>query len=400
MSLSLSVKGLSVKPSSTLAITAKAKELRAQGLDVVGFGAGEPDFDTPVNIRDAAKEALDLGVTRYTPAAGMPELRKAISRKFERVNGLVYAPEQIIVSNGGKHALTNIFQAILNPGDEVIIPSPYWLSYPEIVKLADGVPVFVNCDADAHFKITPEKLAAACNENTKALILNSPNNPTGMVYTREELEALAKVIVEKDIYVVSDEIYESLVYGNIEQVSIASLGEDIYNHTITCCGMAKAYAMTGWRIGYTGAPLPVAKVMASIQSHQTSNPNSIAQYASVEALDGPQESVQAMRREFDKRRVYMCKRIEAMPYVDAVTPKGAFYVFVNIGEVLKKKYKGETVGTVENLAKILIEDYLTAVIPCRDFGREDHVRLSYAISMEQIGKGLDRIAQFLAAVTD
>ena len=400
MSLSLSVKGLAVKPSSTLAITAKAKELRTQGLDVVGFGAGEPDFDTPVNIRNAAKEALDRGITRYTPAAGMPELRKAISRKFERVNGLTYAPEQIIVSNGGKHALTNIFQAILNPGDEVIIPSPYWLSYPEIVKLADGVPVFVDCDANDSFKITPEKLAAACNENTKALILNSPSNPTGMVYTKAELEALAKVIVEKDIYVVSDEIYESLVYEDVEQVSIASLGEEIYNHTITCCGMAKAYAMTGWRIGYTGAPLPVAKVMASIQSHQTSNPNSIAQYASIEAFDGPQESVEQMRQEFDKRRVYMCERIAKMPYVKAVTPKGAFYVFVNIGEVLTRSYKGETVGTVEKLAKILIEDYLTAVIPCRDFGREDHVRLSYAISMEQIGKGLDRITQFLADLED
>ena len=398
MSLSLSAKGLAVKPSSTLAITAKAKELRGKGLDVVGFGAGEPDFDTPINIRDAAVEALNKGITRYTPAAGMPELRAAISRKFARVNGLTYAPEQIIVSNGGKHALTNIFQAIINPGDEVIIPSPYWLSYPEIVKLAGGVPVFVPCSAEDSFKITAERLAEACTEKTKAFILNSPNNPTGMVYSEDELRAIAKVVVEKDIYVISDEIYESLIYDDAKVISIASLGEDIYNHTITCCGMAKAYAMTGWRIGYTGAPLAVAKVMGSIQSHQTSNPNSIAQYASVEALDGPQESVEAMREEFDERRKYMVGRIQSMPYVKAITPKGAFYVFVNIGEVLGKSHKGTVVSDVATLAHILIEEYLTAVIPCADFGRADHIRLSYAISMEQIAKGLDRIQSFLEAL--
>ena len=395
MSLTLSAKGLAVKPSSTLAITAKAKELRAQGIDVVGFGAGEPDFDTPKNIRDAAVEALDRGITRYTPASGMPELRKAISRKFAERNNLTYAPEQIVVSNGGKHALANVFQAILNPGDEVIIPSPFWLSYPEIVKLADGVPVFVHCDAAQGYKISPEQLAAACNEKTKALILNSPNNPTGMVYTKDELAALAKVIVEKDIFVVSDEIYETLIYDGTEQVSIASLGEDIYNHTITVNGMAKAYAMTGWRIGYTGAPLAVAKVMASIQSHQTSNPNSIAQYASIEALSGDQESIELMRQEFDRRRNYMSDRIAKMPLVSALVPKGAFYVFVNVGEALAKKYNGEKVETVAKMAKILIEEFNTAVIPCADFGAADHIRLSYAISMEQIAKGLDRIEDFL-----
>lgn len=395
MSISLSVKGMAVKPSSTLAITAKAKALKAEGLDVIGFGAGEPDFDTPENIRNAAKEALDKGITRYTPASGMPDLRKAISDKFARFNHLSYTPEQIVVSNGGKHALTNIFQAILNPGDEVIIPSPYWLSYPEIVKLADGVPVFVQCDAKQSYKITPEQLRNACNDKTKAFILNSPSNPTGMVYSKDELKALAEVIVEKDIYVVSDEIYENLIYDDTEVVSIGSLGEDIYNHTITCCGMAKAYAMTGWRIGYTGAPLPVAKVMASIQSHQTSNPNSIAQYASIEAFNGPQESVEQMRQEFDKRRRYMCKRVAEMPLVSAVTPNGAFYVFVNVSRALEMNYKGQKVETVANLAKILIEDYLTAVIPCADFGCADHIRLSYAISMEQIEKGLARIETFL-----
>ncbi len=395
MSISLSIKGMAVKPSSTLAITAKAKELKAEGLDVIGFGAGEPDFDTPENIRNAAKEALDKGITRYTPASGMPDLRKAISEKFERVNHLKYTPEQIVVSNGGKHALTNIFQAILNPGDEVVIPTPYWLSYPEIVKLADGIPVFVQCNAQQNYKITPDQLRNACNKKTKAFILNSPNNPTGMVYTKDELKALAKVIVEKEIYVVSDEIYENLVYDNTEVVSIGSLGSDIYSHTITCCGMAKAYAMTGWRIGYTGAPLPVAKVMSNIQSHQTSNPNSIAQYASIEAFNGPQESVEHMRQEFDKRRQYMCRRVAEMPLISAVTPNGAFYVFVNVSRALKMNYKGRRVESVSNMAKILIEDYLTAVIPCSDFGCSDHIRLSYAISMEQIEKGLNRIETFL-----
>ena len=395
MSLELSKRGLSVKPSSTLAITAKAKELRAMGKDVVGFGAGEPDFNTPINISRAAKDAIDRGITKYTPAAGTMELRKCVSNKFKVINGLNYEPEQVIISNGGKHALTNIFEAIINPGDEVIIPTPFWLSYPEIVKLAGGVPVFVRCEASENYKISPEKLAAACNEKTKAFILNSPNNPTGMVYTREELEALAKVIVEKDIYVVSDEIYEYLNYSDQEIVSIGSLNDEILAHTITCNGMAKSYAMTGWRIGYTGAPLAVAKVMASIQSHQTSNPNSIAQYASVEALTGPQDSVLEMREQFNKRRLYMYDRISKMPLVSTICPQGAFYVFVDISKALEKKYKGKKVAACDEFARILIEEYNTAVIPCADFGFADHVRLSYAISLEQIEKGLDRIEAFL-----
>lgn len=395
MSLELSKKGLSVKPSSTLAITAKAKELRAQGKDVIGFGAGEPDFNTPMNICRAAKDAIDRGITKYTPAAGTMELRKAVSDKFNMVNGLQYSPEQVIISNGGKHALTNIFEAIINPGDEVIIPTPFWLSYPEIVKLSGGVPVFVRCEASENYKISAEKLAAACTEKTKAFILNSPSNPTGMVYSKEELEALAKVIVEKDVYVVSDEIYEYLNYSDQEIVSIGSLGDEILAHTITCNGMAKSYAMTGWRIGYTGAPLPVAKVMASIQSHQTSNPNSIAQAASVEALNGPQDSVWEMREQFNKRRLYMYDRISKMPLVSTICPLGAFYVFVDISKALEKKYNGKKIGTCDEFARILIDDFNTAVIPCADFGFADHIRLSYAISLEQIEKGLDRIETFL-----
>ena len=398
MALTLSKKAQAVKPSSTLAITAKANELKAKGLDVVGFGAGEPDFNTPANICDAAISAIHAGFTKYTPAAGTVELKQAICKKFESFNKLHYEPNQIVVSNGGKHSLTNIFSAILNPGDEVIIPAPFWLSYPEIVRLADGVPVIVRCGKEQGYKMTAEQLAAACTENTKAVVLNTPNNPTGMIYTREELEALAKVIVEKDIYCVADEMYENLIYEGYEAVSIASLNEEIYKRTITCSGVAKSYAMTGWRIGYTGSSAEIAKLMGSVQSHQTSNPNSIAQKATVEALLGPQDTVQEMNKEFDKRRIYMYERVSKMDLVDALKPLGAFYVFVDVSKLLLKSYKGEKIGDVGKLAKILIEDYMTAVIPCADFGFDDHIRLSYAISMGQIKKGLDRIEQFIKDV--
>lgn len=396
MSLTLSKKAQAVKPSSTLAITAKAKELKAQGIDVVGFGAGEPDFNTPENICNAAIEAIRSGKTKYTAAAGMPELKKAISEKFKRFNGLDYKENQIVVSNGGKHSLTNIFEAILNPGDEVIIPAPYWLSYPEIVKLADGVPVFVRAGKEQDYKITAEQIAAACTDKTKALVLNSPNNPTGMVYTRQELEAIAKVVVEKDIYVVADEMYENLVYEGEGFVSIASLGEEIYKRTITCSGVSKSYAMTGWRIGYTGSSVEIAKIMSSVQSHQTSNPNSIAQNATIEALLGPQDAVDAMTAEFKKRRDYMYERLSKIPHVHTAKPQGAFYMFVDISGLLELSYKGEKVGTVGRLAEILINDFNTAVIPCADFGFDDHIRLSYAISIEQIGKGIDRIEKFVS----
>ncbi len=395
MSLELSKKALAVKPSSTLAITAKAKKMKSEGIDVVGFGAGEPDFNTPENICEAAKKAIDNGFTKYTPAAGTESLREAVSRKFSKFNHITYDKSQIVISNGGKHSLTNIFEAIINPGDEVIIPAPFWLSYPEMVKLCGGVPVIVKCSKEQNYKITAEQLKNAINENTKAFVLNSPNNPTGMIYTKQELEEIAKVIVEKDIYVVADEMYENLVYGDDEIVSIASLNEDIYNRTITCSGVSKAYSMTGWRIGYVGAPKEIAKLMSSIQSHQASNPNSIAQVAAEEALNGPQEPVEAMRQEFDKRRKVMYERINAMPLVSCIEPKGAFYVFIDCSKVFGKTYKDTQINDIATLAKILIEDYQTAVIPCADFGADDHIRLSYAISMEQINKGLDRIERFL-----
>jgi len=397
MALELSKKAQAVKPSSTLAITAKAKELMSKGIDVVGFGAGEPDFNTPDNICEAAIKAIHDGFTKYTPAEGTLELRKAVCDKFLNFNKVKYEPSQIVVSNGGKHSLTNIFEAILNPGDEVIILTPYWLSYPEIVKLADGVPVFVKGEKEQNYKVTAAQIEAACTEKTKALILNSPSNPSGMIYTREELEAIAEVAVKKDFYVVSDEMYENLIYEG-EAISIASLNDEIYKRTITCSGVAKSYSMTGWRIGFTGSPAPVAKLMGSLQSHQTSNPNSIAQKAALEALVGPQDSVYKMHAEFKKRRDYMVERISSMKLVSALKPQGAFYMFVDISEILNKEYNGAKVGDVNNIAKILIEEYNVAVIPCEDFGCADHIRLSYAISSEQIKKGLDRIEDFLAKV--
>ena len=395
MSLELSKKAAAVKPSSTLAITAKAKELKAQGKDVVGFGAGEPDFNTPENICEAAIKAIKDGFTKYTPASGTNELKAAISKKFKEFNGLDYATDQIVISNGGKHSLTNIFTALINPGDEVIIPAPFWLSYPEIVKLAGGVPVIVTTTKEQNFKLTAEDLAAAVTDKTKALVLNTPNNPTGMLYTEEELRAIAKVAVEKDFYVVADEMYEMLVYGEQKHISIASLGKDIYDRTITCSGLAKSYAMTGWRIGYTGSSKEIAKMMGSVQSHQTSNPNSIAQKAAVEALTGPQDSVEKMHAEFDKRRKYIYKRICDMDLLDALEPMGAFYVFVDGSAVLGKSYKGTKIESVPQMADILINEYNTAIVPCADFGFPDCFRLSYAISIEQIEKGLDRIESFI-----
>lgn len=395
MALTLSKKAQAVKPSSTLAITAKAKELKQQGIDVVGFGAGEPDFNTPENICEAAIKAINDGFTKYTPASGTLELKKAVCDKFNKFNHLNYETNQIVISNGGKHSLTNIFTAILNPGDEVIIPAPYWLSYPEIVKLADGVPVYIRAEKEQNYKVTAEQIDAAITDKTKAFILNTPSNPSGMVYTKEELEAIAEVIVKRDIYVVADEMYEYLIYDDEKAISIASLNDEIYKRTITCSGLAKSYSMTGWRIGYTGSSAEIAKLMGSVQSHQTSNPNSIAQKAALEALIGPQESVQIMKQEFEKRRDYMFDRISEIKHVSALKPQGAFYLFVDVSEALNMQYNGVKIETLSNLAKILIEEFNVAVIPCDDFGFSDHIRLSYAISIEQIKKGLDRIEDLM-----
>lgn len=396
MSLSLSNKAKAVKPSSTLAITAKAKELKAKGIDVVGFGAGEPDFNTPDNINQAAIKAINEGFTKYTDASGILELKQAVCNKFKTFNNIDYKPEQIVISNGGKHSLTNIFQAILNPEDEVIIPAPYWLSYPEIVRLADGVPVFIRGEKENGYKVTAKQIADACTEKTKAFVLNSPSNPSGMIYSKEELEEIAKVAVEKDFYVISDEMYEYLVYGDNEVVSIASLNDEIYKRTITCSGVAKSYAMTGWRIGFTASSPEIAKLMSSIQSHQTSNPNSIAQKAALEALNGPQEELKLMVEEFDRRRKCMCNLVSEIPYISALEPQGAFYLFIDVSKLFEMSYKGQKINDVGRLASILIEDYNVAVIPCADFGFDDHIRLSYAISTEQIEKGIGRIKKFVS----
>lgn len=394
MSLELSKKASAVKPSSTLAITARAKQLKSQGVDIVGFGAGEPDFNTPQNICDAAINAINTGFTKYTPAEGTVELREAVAKKFREANGLNYTAKQIVISNGGKHSLTNFFSAILNPGDEVIIPAPYWLSYPEIVKLADGIPVIIRGEKEQGYKVNVTQLEAATTSKTKALVLNSPNNPTGMIYSEDELRAIADYVVKNDIYVVSDEIYENLIYGGHKHFSIGSFNDEIFKRTITVNGLAKSYAMTGWRIGYTGSCTEIAELMASVQSHQTSNPNSIAQKAAEEALNGPQDTVAMMNIEFDKRRKLIYDMVCKTPYLSCLEPQGAFYAFVDASEVLTKNYNGKVVGTTDELGRILLEDYNVAVVPCEDFGFDDHIRLSYAISYEQIQKGMDRILEF------
>ncbi len=399
MALGLSKRAQAVKPSSTLAITAKSKELRAQGIDVVAFVAGEPDFDTPSNISAAAIEAINSGFTKYTPVPGIMELREAVAKKFADFNKLTYKPEQIIISNGGKHGLTTAIMAVINPMDEVLIPAPYWLSYPEMVKLAGGVPVDVMTKKENGYKVTVAELEAAFTDKTKAVILNTPGNPTGTIYSEEELRAIADFVVEKDIYIIADEMYEYLVYGGKKHISIASFNDEIYKRTITCSGVSKSYAMTGWRVGYVGAPLDVAKAMSSIQSHQTSNINSIAQKATLEAINGDQSKIGEMVGEFERRSIYLYDEICKLPYVDCVKPEGAFYAFVDCSELVGKKYKDMTIENAADIGKVLIEDYNVAVIPCDDFGIKNHIRLSYAISMEQIKEGVKRINNFLNSLS-
>jgi aspartate aminotransferase len=378
----------------TLEITAKAKQLKAQGIDVIDFGVGEPDFDTPDYIKEAAIDAIKKGYTKYTPSSGISELKKAVCDKLLKDNGLKYQPDQIVISNGAKHSIYNALCAILNPGDEVIIPVPYWLSYPEMVRLAYGKPVFVKTKAENDFKITAEELKNAITSKTKALILNTPNNPTGSVYTKEELEELVKIIEEANIFVISDEIYEKLIYEG-SHISIASLNEKIKELTILVNGMSKAYAMTGWRIGYTASSLEIAKVMSNIQSHTTSNPNSIAQYASVAALSGDETVIKRMAEEFNKRRIYMVERINKIKGLKSNKPQGAFYVMVNIDEYIGKEIKGKIIRGSIDFANALIEGANVAVVPALPFGMDNYIRISYATSIENIEKGLNRIEEFL-----
>lgn len=391
----ISDKVKSISPSSTLAIDSKFKQMKADGVDVVGFGTGEPDFDTPDYIKKAAIKAIEDGKTKYTPAAGTMELRTAICDKLKRENGLVYTPNQIIVTNGAKHALVNTFMAILNEGDEVIIPSPYWVSYPEMVKIADGVSVIINTKEEDEFKFTAEEFENAITPKTRALVLNSPSNPTGMVYTEEELRAIAEVAVKHNIYVVADEIYEHLIYEG-KHVSIASFNDKIKDLTIIINGVSKTYAMTGWRIGYSASHPEVAKAMANLQSHAASNPNSIAQAATVAALSGGKEEIAHMKEEFKKRRDYMVERINKIPGVSCRMPHGAFYVVMNISKLKGKTLAGKVINTSDDFADVLLEKAGLALVPCSGFGADDFVRWSYATSMENIIEGLNRLEKFLA----
>lgn len=372
-------------PSLTLAIDSKAKALKAEGVDVCGFGAGEPDMDTPEHIKAAAIEALQAGFTKYTPASGTPELRQAISEKFARDNGLEYKPSQIIVSNGAKQSCFNAIAAVCNPGDEVIIPAPYWLSYPEMVRLAGAVPVFIETKEENAWKITAEDFENAMTPKTKMIIINSPGNPTGSIYTREELRAISEVAAEEEIYILSDEIYEKLTYDGAEHVSIASLTPEAYDLTITVNGFSKAYSMTGWRLGYLGAPEAIARAIDSMQSHSTSNPCSFAQKGALAALKGDQQCVVDMRDEFDIRRQYMFDRLQSIPGVTAVKPQGAFYILVNISGLGLKS---------QNFADRLLSKANVAVVPGIAFGDDRTIRLSYATSLDVIKTGLDRIEEF------
>ncbi len=385
----------SISPSPTLAITAKANRMRAEGINVVGFGAGEPDFDTPVNIKEAAKQALDKGFTKYTPTSGTKELKEAICKKFKEDNGLEYTPEEIIVSCGAKHSIFNIIMALCDEGDEVIIPAPYWVSYPEMVRIAQGVPVILKTNAEAGFKVTPEQLKKAITPKTRVVILNSPSNPTGMVYTKEELMGIARVIVENNIWCISDEIYEKIVYDGCRHHSIAALEPKVKPMTVTVNGVSKSYSMTGWRIGYMAGPKELIQVISNLQDHSTSNPASISQKATLEALSGPQEDIKKMLKSFAERREYMVNKLNSIPLISCLKPQGAFYVFPDISKMLEKKFNGKKINDSVALTDILLTEAKVAVIPGGVFGDDNFIRLSYATSMENITEGLKRIEQFV-----
>jgi aspartate aminotransferase len=383
-----------IQPSPTLAITNKANQMKAQGIDVVGFGAGEPDFDTPDHIKAVAKKALDDGYTKYTPVPGSPELKDAVIAKLKRDNGLEYKRENIIVSLGAKHSIYNAAQAFLEEGDEVIIPAPYWVSYPDIALLADATPVIVEAKRDTGFKITPAQLEKAITKKTKLFVLNSPSNPTGAAYTKAELEALARVIVQKDITVLSDEIYEKVVYDGFEFTSIASLGEEIRKRTILVNGLSKSHSMTGWRIGYLAADKDLVAAMSNIQSQSTSNPVSFCDKASIEALNGPQDFMKTWIAEFDRRRRYIVDRLNKMPGVSCLLPQGAFYVFPDFSACYgKTTLSGKVIDGSSALAAYLLEDHKVAVVPGLAFGDDACERITYATSMKNIEKGIDRIEQ-------
>ena len=399
MSLGISHCCQNIAPSMTLQIDARAKEMKAAGVDVIGFGAGEPDFPTPQFICDAAREALDLGLTRYTPTAGTKELRKAICEKLRKENDMTYTYGDILVSNGAKQCIFNIFQAILDPGDEVLIPTPCWVSYPEMVRMAGGVPVFIPSDESTDFIPTSKDIASRVTRRTKAIVITSPSNPNGSVWSREQLQFVADLAVSHPFYVVSDEIYEKLLYDGRQHLSIAQLGEDIKAQTFMVNGMSKAYAMTGWRIGYVAGPRQVINAMTSYQSQSTSGPNSIAQYAALKALQGDQSCVTEMVAEFQRRRDAMVERINSIPHISCRKPAGAFYIMLNIKELLGRRYNGRLLETSQDFAELLLAEKEVAVVPGIAFEAEGYCRLSYAISLENCIKGVDRIGEFVESLS-
>ena len=390
----ISKKAERITPSPTLTIDAKYKSMIANGEDAVGFGCGEPDFDTPQYIKDAAITAMMKGQTKYTPAAGTMELRRAVSEKFLRENGIKYEPSQIVVSNGAKHSLMNTFLVLLNPQDEVLIPAPYWVSYPEMVKLADGVPVIVKTTEENDFKASVQDFERALTPKTKAIVLNSPSNPTGMVYDETELREIADFAVKNDLYVISDEVYEHLIYEG-KHISIASLGEEIKKRTVTINGVSKTYAMTGWRIGFAAADERIAKAMASIQSHGASNPNSIAQAAAVAALSGGLSDVKKMCAEFKKRRDFLVDAINRIDGVSCRKPQGAFYIMMNIDGIIGKCCNGQKIESSDDFARLFLETEKVAIVPGTGFGAPNYVRWSYAVDMDSIKKGIERLENFL-----
>lgn len=384
-----------VQASSTMAIDALAKQMKAEGVDVVGFGAGEPDFNTPDHIKAAADQAIADNVTRYTPASGTVALKQAVCQRMKEDCGLDYKPSQVVVTSGAKHCVYIALRALVDPGDEVILPAPFWVSYLELIKMVGGVPVVVTAQESAGFKMTAEQLAAAITPRTKALILNNPSNPTGMVYSQEELAAIAQVCVEKDIYVISDEIYYGLLYDGVKSVSFASLGADVKERTILINGVSKSYAMTGWRIGYLLSNEKIAKVMGNFLSHSTGSPSSVSQAASVAALNGPQDCVEEMRRAFEERRNYIVSRVNAIDGVSCIKPQGAFYIMMNVEKQLGRTLHGELIETGDDFSAALLKHGLVATVPCSGFGAPSFVRWSYATSMENIKKGMDRLEEFL-----
>lgn len=396
MALTISKRTARIAPSVTLGIDARVKEMKALGLDVIGFGVGEPDLGTPEYIRAAAHQAIDNGMTRYTPVAGTVQLREEICRKLARDNGLWYTPDQIVATTGAKQALYNSLAAIIDPGDEVIIPSPCWVSYPEMVRMVDGEPIMVPGDEQNGFLVDAETMRPYITEKTKAIMLNSPNNPNGCVWPREMLVDIAELAKEFDLFIISDEIYEKLIYDGDEHVSIASVSADAQERTIVVNGVSKTYAMTGWRIGYAAAPRAVAKAMAAFQGHSTSNANSIAQHAAAVALTNGEKFIELMRREYSERRKLMHQMLNDIPGLSCELPKGAFYMMLNLKGVIGRKYLGREIKTAMDFADALLESQRVAIVPGNAFGAEHHARLSYAVTRDSITRGISRIAAFVA----